>query len=84
MNRVAESYVKLVLAVGKHDGDSVDAYYGPTEWKAEVDSTTIPLPEIEQRANALIKQLGTPIIAQIGDGPSADTVEITLLRLRAA
>ena len=84
MNQIAESYVKLALAVGKHDGDYVDAYYGPAEWKAQADSTTVPLPEIEQRANALITQLGTPIIAQIGDGPSADTVEITLLRLRGA
>jgi hypothetical protein len=84
MKQVSESYVKLALAVGKHDGDYVDAYYGPAEWKAEADSTTIPLPEIEQRANALLTQLGTPITAQIGEGPGADTSEVTLLRLRAA
>src|SRR5215217_7785395 len=35
MKQVSESYVKLALAVGKHDGDYVDAYYGPAEWKAE-------------------------------------------------
>ena len=84
MKQVSESYVKLALAVGKHDGDYVDAYYGPAEWKAEADSTTISLSEIEQRANALLTQLGTPITAQIGEGPGADTSEVTLLRLRAA
>ena len=28
MNDLAERYVKLVLAMGRHDGDYVDAYYG--------------------------------------------------------
>src|SRR3989339_446234 len=32
MNTVAEAYVKLVLDVGQHDADYVDAYYGPKEW----------------------------------------------------
>ena len=29
MNTIAERYVKLVLAVGQHDADYVDAFYGP-------------------------------------------------------
>ncbi len=33
MNTIAEAYVKLVLAMGQHDADYVDAYYGPPEWK---------------------------------------------------
>lgn len=33
MNTIAEQYVKLVLALGQHDADYVDAYYGPPEWK---------------------------------------------------
>ena len=33
MNAIAETYVKLVLAMGQHDADYVDAYYGPAEWK---------------------------------------------------
>jgi len=55
---VAESYVKLVLAVGKHDADYVDAYYGPNEWKREADSASIPLPEIEQGAHELVAEVG--------------------------
>jgi hypothetical protein len=57
MDTVAEQYVRLTLAVGKHDSDYVDAYYGPPEWKAEAEAATIPLAEIEQRAVALIGQL---------------------------
>ncbi len=33
MNKIAENYVKLVLKIGQHDADYVDAYYGPEEWK---------------------------------------------------
>jgi hypothetical protein len=37
MNTIAERYVKLVLAVGQHDADYVDAFYGPAEWKVEAE-----------------------------------------------
>jgi hypothetical protein len=33
VQKIAEGYVKLVLAMGQHDPDYVDAYYGPPEWK---------------------------------------------------
>src|ERR671912_492916 len=33
MDHVAADYVRLVLAVGQHDPDYVDAYYGPEDWK---------------------------------------------------
>ena len=32
-DRSPNRYVKLVLALGQHDADYVDAYYGPPEWK---------------------------------------------------
>jgi hypothetical protein len=38
MNAVAERYVHLVLALGQHDPDYVDAFYGPTEWKAQAEN----------------------------------------------
>ena len=37
MNALAERYVKLVLALGQHDPDYVDAYYGPAEWRTEAE-----------------------------------------------
>ena len=57
MNRIAEDYVKLVLDVGQHDRDYVDAYYGPPEWKAVAARAKQPLPELGTRAAALARQL---------------------------
>ena len=72
LNVVAESYVRLALAVGQHDRDYVDAYYGPTAWKIEAESAAIALPEIERRANSLL--------AELGDGLVSDAPEIVRLR----
>jgi len=55
---LAESYVKLVLAVGQHDGDYVDAYYGPGEWRTEANSGSVPLPELQRRATELVAEVG--------------------------
>jgi hypothetical protein len=68
--------VKLVLAIGKHDADYVDAYYGPPEWKAQADSASLPLADIERRASALITQLGSNADTTAG----ADTAHMTRLR----
>jgi hypothetical protein len=57
MNSVAEAYVKLVLALGRHDADYVDAYYGPPEWKTQADSGKRPLPEIRAEADSLLERL---------------------------
>jgi len=53
MNSVAERYVKLVLAMGRHDADYVDAFYGPTEWTSETERRQLPLAEIEAAAGRL-------------------------------
>ena len=57
MNDIAPAYVKLVLAVGQHDKDYVDAFYGPAEWKREAEASKRPLPEIASEASALIARL---------------------------
>ena len=57
MNAIAPAYVKLVLAVGRHDKDYVDAFYGPLEWKTEVEAAKKPLDAIASEANALIVRL---------------------------
>ncbi len=33
MRDLAERYVRLVLGIGQHDPDYVDAYYGPADWR---------------------------------------------------
>ena len=57
MNTIAERYVKLVLAVGQHDADYVDAYYGPAEWKADAERQKTPLAEIDADAERLIADM---------------------------
>ena len=54
---VAEQYVKLVLAVGQHDGDYVDAFYGPPEWLREAETAKKPLAAIDQQAAAVETEL---------------------------
>jgi hypothetical protein len=57
MNTLAERYVRLVLAVGQHDADYVDAYYGPPEWRKEAEAQKLPLTEIASRASALARDV---------------------------
>ncbi len=57
MDQIAESYVRLVLAVGEHDTDYVDAFYGPEEWRDEVTAERLALPSIAARADSLIGRL---------------------------
>ena len=57
MNEAAERYVRLVLAVGQHDKDYVDAFYGPAAWKAEAEAAKRPLSAIAADAAALIATL---------------------------
>jgi hypothetical protein len=57
MNTIAERYVKLVLAVGQHDADYVDAFYGPPEWKAEAERQKLPLIDIRASAERLVADL---------------------------
>ena len=73
MNAVAERYVKLVLAVGQHDADYVDAYYGPPEWRKAAEASKQPLAAIDREAVALLASLGATT-------PAATAEE--LLRLR--
>lgn len=57
MNDASERYVKLVLALGEHDADYVDAYYGPPEWRTEVKAKKESVDAIHDAAVALDKEL---------------------------
>jgi hypothetical protein len=57
MDEVAPAYVKLVLALGVHDADTVDAYYGPPEWRTAAQAQKRPLPEIRAEAERLLARL---------------------------
>src|SRR5688572_4491520 len=57
MNDAAARYVRLVLAMGEHDADYVDSYYGPPEWREEIRAARPPLQEIPRSAIGLREQL---------------------------
>ena len=74
MDAVARDYVRLVLAVGRHDADYVDAYYGPPEWRAEVDARAASLDAIRDEARTTR--------AALDDTFSGDEDETSILRRR--
>jgi hypothetical protein len=57
MNTLAERYVRLVLAVGQHDPDYVDAYYGPPQWRKDAETAKLPLAAIATSAAALGREI---------------------------
>ena len=65
MNKVAEQYVRLTLAIGEHDPDYVDAYYGPPEWRA----AAILRAGIQRRPGIEPARPGAGI--QLPDGPDS-------------
>src|SRR4029077_14534708 len=68
MNAVAERYAHLVLSLGPHDPDYVDAFYGPAEWKIQTEKETKALDAIGADAVELGATLAkTPDAATSGD-----------------
>src|SRR5204863_4007049 len=68
MNPVAERYAHLVLALGQHDPDYVDAFYGPVEWKTQAEKEKKSLDAIGTEAAELSATLAkTADTATSGD-----------------
>ncbi|MGI8436147.1 MAG: hypothetical protein ACR2NX_04490 [Chthoniobacterales bacterium] len=74
-NEIAEAYVKLVLALGQHDKNYVDAYYGPPEWKAAVAKEKKPLAAIGEEA----KKLQTALAALPKPAEEIEQLRLTYL-----
>lgn len=56
LDAVARDYVRLVLAIGEHRPDYVDAYFGPPELKAEAKAAgKRPLGELAAEAERLLR-----------------------------
>ena len=72
MSEIAQRYVSLVLQVGQHDADFVDAYYGPDSLKPAADRKT-PLDELLSNAVTLHQEV-------VAFELPADADELTKLR----
>lgn len=57
LDPLAESYVKLTLALGEHDPDYVDAYFGPAEWREMAAQNPRSLAEIATQAVTLAQEV---------------------------
>ena len=75
MNTVAERYVRLVLALGQHDPDYVDAFYGPADWKTQAEQEKKSLDAIGTEAAKLSVTLTETPIA-----PGTSDSDLRLLR----
>jgi hypothetical protein len=55
LDRIAEDYVKLQLAIGEKEEGYIDAYYGPPEWQAEARAraAAATLDELAVRVSSL-------------------------------
>lgn len=59
MDQIAEYYVKQVLALGEHDPNTVDAYYGPAAWRDEIKANPPSLIEIRNVLARLYRDIDT-------------------------
>jgi hypothetical protein len=73
VDALAERYVKLVLGVGLHDADYVDAYYGPPEWREAVAAERPTLERIDKEAEEVQRALSST-------APSVGAEELVRLR----
>ncbi|WP_293372668.1 hypothetical protein [Nevskia sp.] len=54
LNEIGEQYLRLVLALGEHDPDYVDAYYGPAATRDAVKQQALKPAAIEKQAQRLL------------------------------
>lgn len=57
VQQVAERYTKLVLAIGVHDANYVDAYYGPAKLQEQAARAKRPLPAIRKDVAAALRDM---------------------------
>ena len=78
LDDIAESFVELTLALGQHDPDYVDAYFGPEEWRQKVEQEELTVGQIIERAQALTDQISS--LEASGDDPMRRQRQIRLAR----
>lgn len=61
------AYLRLAVALGERDPDSIDYYYGPEQWVSDIRKDPPPLTEIRQSALALAKHLEETSLAKPED-----------------
>jgi hypothetical protein len=70
VDRIAEDYVKLQLAIGEKEEGYIDAYYGPPEWRTEAHAQAAAM-TLETLARR-VGQLRLRLLLQRGDAGFAE------------
>jgi hypothetical protein len=79
---VAEGYVRLVLAVGQHDADFVDAYYGPEAWRPAAGVEPRPIHDLRGDAARLIDAVAAAENRECGQQADGEREAADLAELR--
>ena len=58
LDEAAQDYVHLVLEIGTHEKDFVDAYFGPPEWRIEAEAHPRNISELKAEADRIQSTLG--------------------------
>jgi hypothetical protein len=53
LDKAAQDYVRLVLEIGAHEKDFVDAYYGPPEWRIDAEAHPRDISELKAEADRI-------------------------------
>ncbi len=53
LDEAAQDYVHLVLEIGAHEKDFVDAYFGPPEWRIEAEAHPRNISELKAEADRI-------------------------------
>jgi hypothetical protein len=87
LDRIAEDYVKLQLAIGEKEEGYIDAYYGPPAWReqAQAEAASTTLAQLAERTEAIKQRLASRIMAILGDAsPEAQRGRFLARQLVAA
>ncbi|WP_263409937.1 hypothetical protein [Terriglobus tenax] len=57
LDAAARTYIRLAVALGEHDPDSIDYYVGPADWVADIRKQAPSTSQIHRDATALITSL---------------------------
>jgi hypothetical protein len=63
LDPIARRYVVLALALGRHDPNYVDAYYGPDSLRRAADAESLSVAQVRSAADSLIGLLGDSVPA---------------------
>ncbi|HTU99246.1 MAG TPA: UbiA prenyltransferase family protein [Luteitalea sp.] len=79
MDDLSRDYVRLVLALGVHDPDAVDAFYGPADVQQAVTQRREPLPAVRAQIAVLRRSLEARPVPTSAD----DAWRLRMLRAQA-